>query len=104
VRDHARVDSERRQRLSAALAVDHDSVEPPQQGAPQLLLARRAPRQEVVRGEHRRGVGMQESNVQFGDEPLHVQHVAAMHAKCRQPERMLGDLERQSQPRALEEP
>ena len=46
----------------------------------------------------------EEAHVELGHEPLEMQHVRALRAQRREPERMLGHLERQPQPRPLEEP
>ena len=90
--------------LASALAVHDDAVEAGEEAAPQVLLACGAPRQEVVRGEDGRRVRPEEAQVELGDEPLQVQHVGTLRAQRREPERMLGDLERQAQARTLEEP
>ena len=104
MRDHPRVDAERRESVAPVLAVDDDAVEAREERSPELLLRRRPARQEVVRGEHRGRVRPEEPRVDLRHEPLHVQDVRRADAERREPEGMLGDLQRQPQPRAAEEP
>ena len=85
------------------LAVHDDAVEAAEQAAPEILLARGAPREQVVRGEDGRRMGPKESHVELGNEPLQVQHVRTLPAQCDEPERMLCHLERQPQPGSLKE-
>ncbi len=89
----------------AALAVHDDSVEAAEQAPPEPLAAGRAPRQQVVGGEHGRAARPEEPVVDLrSGQPLDVQHVARDRGEPRHPERMLEHLQRQPQPRAPEEP
>ena len=80
--DDARVDAELGQRLAAALGVHDHPVEALEQPPPEVALARRAARQQVVRGEDR---GRPEPQVHIGlrqREPLHVHDVGVRRARA----------------------
>ena len=99
-----RVDAELGERLPAALAVDDDPVEAREEPAPELGAVRRAAGEEVVRGEDRGQVRAEEERVELRrGQPLDVEDVGVEAAERGEPERMLGDLERQAQPRAAED-
>ena len=94
----------RGERLAAALAVHDDAVEAAEEAAPERFLLRRAPRQQVVRGEDERRAWRSSRASSSG---------AASHCTCTtsagtrasraRPERVLERLQRQPQPRAAEE-
>ena len=84
------IDAERGERLTAVLAVHDDTVEARKQPAPQLGLARRPPRQQVVRREHRRDARPEEVHVELRRrQPLEVEHVRRPAQQRSQPERVL---------------
>jgi endonuclease/exonuclease/phosphatase family metal-dependent hydrolase len=91
-------------RLAAALAVHDDPVEAREEPAPQLGAVRRAARKQVVGREDGGQVRPKEVRVElWRGQPLEVEDVRAEQAKRGEPERMLRDLERQTQRRAAEE-
>ena len=91
--------------VAATLAVHDDPLEPREELAPELGAVCRAAGEKVVSGEDRRQMGAEEKRVELGrGEPLHVEHVRVHAPQSREPERVLGGLERQAQARATEEP
>jgi len=103
VRDHARVDPERGQRLAPALAVHDDAVEARVGAAPELRVGRAA-RQQVVRGKDERRTLAKQPVVQLRRcEPLDVGDVGAASAQAGKPERMLDELDRNAEARAAKE-
>ena len=89
----------------AALGVDDDAFESAEQAPPQRGLVRRSPGQQVMGREHERRAVPKEPDVELGrGEPLHVHDVRRRRRQAREPERVLGCLQRQPQPRAAEEP
>lgn len=97
-------DADLGERRAAVLAVDDDPVEAGEELQPERGLVRCAPRQEVVRGEHRREMRVEEAHVELGrGEPLHVQDIRVEPVKPGEPERMLRRLERNPQARAVED-
>ena len=98
-------DPERGQRVAAALAVHDDALETVEEAAPERFLLRRAPWQQVVRGEDERSVVPQQPGVELRRrDPLEVEDVRADSGEPHQAERVLEHLQRQPQPRAAEEP
>src|SRR5205823_2063706 len=65
MRNHTGGDAERGEQLTPALAVHDDAVETSEETSPEVLLVRRAARQEVMRREDRRNVGAEEPSVEL---------------------------------------
>lgn len=108
VRDHPKtpgVDADRSQRLAAALAVDDDPVEAPEQTAPEVLPMRSPSRQEIMSGEDRRATRAEQRGVELRRcQPLDVEDIPGDARQPRQADRVLGRFQRQSQPGAPEQP
>jgi len=104
VGDNTSVHAETCECLASALAVYDDAVEALEQPSPKILLPRRAPRQEVVRGEDRRDMRAEQAHVELRYEPLEMQHIRALSPQRRKPKRMLGHLERQAKAGPLKQP
>ena len=106
MRDHPqsrRVD-ELRELVTGALAVDDDARESAEQAPPEVALARRASRQDVVRREDERRIDPQEPVVELGrGQPLEVHDVGLASPEPREPDGVLEQLDRDAQPRSPED-
>ena len=90
-----RIDSEPRQRLPPALAVDDDAVETGEKLLPERELARSPAGEQVVCCEDRRDARPEEHAVELGrGEPLHVQNVGTAPEQRGRSGNMLDDLQR----------
>ncbi len=98
------VDAELEQRLAATLGVDDDRVEALEEAPPEITLPGSAPRQEVVRREHRRGAKPQSDVGLRQRQPLHVHDVRPRTAERRHDAEVLDRFQRQPNPGALEQP
>ncbi len=97
VRDHSCVDTELAQRLPAALCVHDDSVEPAEQPPPEIYLAGRAPREQVVCGEDRRRAKSQPDISLRQSEPLQVNHIGPRTGERGEHGDVLNGLQRETQ-------
>jgi endonuclease/exonuclease/phosphatase family metal-dependent hydrolase len=99
------IDSQLGERVAAVLAVDDDPVEALEEPEPQVGLVGGAAGEKVVRREDGGQVRVKEERVELRDrQPLHMEDVSLQAAKGGEPDRVLGHLERQAQPRTAEEP
>ena len=79
---------------AAALGVHDDALEPPEEGPPHRGLRDRAPRDDIVRREHRRASRPKDPAVELGrPEPLHVDDVGLREPQSCHAERMLERLD-----------
>jgi hypothetical protein len=98
-------DPEGGQRVATPFAVHDDALEAVEDPTPEALLGRRAPRQQVVRGEDERRVVPQQPRVELRrGYPLQVHDVGGDASEPSQPQRVLEHLQGQAQSRPLEEP
>ena len=105
MRDHARIDPELRKRAAAVLAVYDDPVETLEQRLPERAVRGGPPRQDVVRGEHRRDARTQQHAVELGrGQPLKVEHVRSSPDEVDRPGHVFDDFQRNAERRPAKDP
>jgi Endonuclease/Exonuclease/phosphatase family len=98
------LDAEPGERLPAVLAVHDDTVEARKEPAPEVDAMRGSAGKQVVGRENGGQVRSEEEGIELRRrQPLDVEDVRAETAERGEPERVLGDLERQAQRRSAED-